>query len=417
MHLIFCLAHILTEFRPLFNRQNFALFCTFILGFITHRRQATLTEIYQAVRPKSRYGSLVKFLSRGKWDADAVAKRLIELLQGRFDNWVYVYDETHAKKTGAKQFGLHFFRNHRYQTRNTNQSKFHHGHQFGALGLLCSTVTQTLLFPVWVKLICPKTDNDNSLSVLKRIGSQIPPGLILFDRGFNRRKVFTGLLELGHHILCRAKSNAVFYRLPTPPKQRKRGRPNKYGKRLQVQRLRYKPCDIDNKRYAIASVVVQTKMCPTKVRLVVMRNPKQKTKAFRYFCVFTTDLTLDVSQIVQYYQKRWLIETAFRDVKQNFGFDNYRVKSHKSINRFVQLSFVASCLTQWLFYTPNAKDRAITVEHVCRALGIDWYRPTKLTRGLMAKYLSALMEGRLFSATNDEDTKLHDIQQTLDKAA
>ncbi len=405
MHLIFCLSHILTEFSPLFNRQNFALFCTFILGLITHRRQATLTEIYQAVRPKSGYGSLVKFLSRGKWDADAVAKRLIELLQGRFGNWVYVYDETHATKTGKKQFGLHFFRNHRYQTRNTNQSKFHHGHQFGALGLLCSTVTQTILFPVWVKLICPKTDADNSLSVLKRICSQIPPGLILFDRGFNRRKVFSCLVKLGHHILCRAKSNAVFYRLPTPPKRRKRGRPKKYGKRLQVKRLRYKPFDIDNKRYAIASVVVQTKMCPTKVRLVVIRTRHPKTKAFRYFCVFTTDLTLDVEQIVRYYRQRWLMETAFRDVKQNFGFDTYRVKSHQSINRLVQLSFVASCLTQWLFYTPDAKDGAITIDQVCRALGIDWYRPTKL------------MEGRLFSATSDEDTKSNNIQQTLDKAA
>ncbi len=417
MHLIFCLSHILTEFGPLFNRQNFALFCTFILGLITHRRQATLTEIYQAVRPKSGYGSLVKFLSRGKWDADAVAKRLIELLQGRFGNWVYVYDETHATKTGKKQFGLHFFRNHRYQTRNTNQSKFHHGHQFGALGLLCSTVTQTILFPVWVKLICPKTDADNSLSVLRRICSQIPPGLILFDRGFNRRKVFTCLLELGHHILCRAKSNAVFYRLPAAPKRPKRGRPKKYGKRLQVQRLRYKPFDIDNKRYAMASVVVQTKMCPTKVRLVVMRTRPKKAKAFRYFCVFTTDLTLDVEQIVRYYRQRWLMETAFRDVKQNFGFDTYRVKSHQSINRLVQLSFVASCLTQWLFYTPDAKDGAITIDQVCRALGIDWYRPTKLTRGLMAKYLSALIEGRLFSATSDEDTKSNNIQQTLDKAA
>lgn len=417
MHLISCLAHILTEFRPLFNRQSFDLFCTFILGLIAQRYGATITGIYQAVRPKTGYNSLVKFLSRSPWDADKVAQHLIQLLQDRFDKGVYVYDETPAIQTGAKQFGLHFFRNYRYQKRNTNQSKFHHGHQFGALGLLCSTVTETILFPVWVKLISPKTDTDNSLSVLKRICSQIPPGLILFDRGFNRRKVFTCLVELGHHILCRAKSNAVFYRLPPIVKHPKRGRPKKYGKRLQMQRLRYKSFDIDNKRYAIAALVVQTKMCPLPVRLVVMRTRPKKAKAFRYFCVFTTDLTLDVCQIVRYYQKRWLIETAFRDVKQNFGFDTYRVKSHQSINRWVQLSFVASCLTQWLFYNPNTKHGAITVEQVCRALGIDWYRPTKLTRGLMAKYLSALIEGRLFSATNDEDTKSSNIQQTLDKAA
>ena len=339
MSLIFCLSDILTEFRPLFNQQNFALFCTFIVGFITHRDDATLTGIYQAVRPKTGYGSLVKFLSRGKWDADAVAQRLIQFIQARFDNWVYVYDETHAIKTGDQQYGHHFFRNHRYHKRNTNQSKFHSGHQFGALGLLCRTMTETILFPVWVKLICPQTRQDNSLSVLKRIGSHIPRGLIIFDRGFNRRKVFDCLLKLGHHILCRAKSNAVFYRVPTVSKPAKPGRPKTYGKRLEWRRLRYSPVAIDTKRYSIASRVVRTKMCPKPVRLVVMRTRPQKAKPFRYFCVFTTDLTLDVEQIVRYYQQRWWIETAFRDVKQNFGFDAYRVKSHQSINRFVQPQF------------------------------------------------------------------------------
>ena len=70
MCLIFCLSDILTQFRPLFNRQNFTLFCTFIVGLITHRHRATVTGVYQAIRPKSGYNSLVKFLSRGKWDAD-----------------------------------------------------------------------------------------------------------------------------------------------------------------------------------------------------------------------------------------------------------------------------------------------------------------------------------------------------------
>ena len=417
MPVIFCLVDILTQFRPLFNRQNFALFCTFIVGLITHRHRATLTGIYQAVRPKVGYGSLVKFLSRGKWDSDAVAQRLIKLLQERFDNWVYVYDETRAIKTGEEQFGLHFFRNHRYQKRNSNQSKFHWGHQFGALGLLCTTVTETILFPVWVKLICPKTHRDNSGSVLKRICSQIPSGLIIFDRGFNRRKVFEAVLNAGHHILCRAKSNAVFYLLPTVCKRPKPGRPKTYGKRIHLRHLRYKAIDIDNKRCSVASKVVRTKMCPTQVRLVVMRTRSKKSKPFRYFCVYTTDLTLDLCQIVRYYRKRWLIETAFRDAKQHFGFDEYRVKSRKSINRLVQLSFLASCITQLIFNHTSTTGGSITVEKVCWELGIDWYRPTKLTRGLMVQYLCAFMEGRLFSQTNHKDTNSPDIQQTLDNAA
>ena len=67
--------------------------------------------------------------------------------------------------------------------------------------------------------------------------AKIPRGLIIFDRGFNRRKVFEAVVEVGHHILCRAKSNAVFYRLPLVAKQPKRGRPKKYGKRTQLRYL------------------------------------------------------------------------------------------------------------------------------------------------------------------------------------
>ena len=121
--------------------------------------------------------------------------------------------------------------------------------------------------------------------------------------------------------------------------------------------------------------------------------------------------------IVRYYRQRWLIETAFRDTKQHFGFDKYRVKSRKSINRLVQLSFLATCITQLIFNATCAKASSITVEKVCRELGIDWYRPTKLTRGLMVQYLCAFIEGRLFSQTNHKDTYSPDIQQNLDNAA
>ena len=81
--------------------------------------------------------------------------------------------------------------------------KFHFGHEFGALGLLCQTATGGLLFPVWVKLIVPETVRDKEDAVLKRICSKLPRGLIIFDGDFARRKVFRMLLGLGHHILCR----------------------------------------------------------------------------------------------------------------------------------------------------------------------------------------------------------------------
>ena len=409
MDLLFCLESILSDFRPLFNQQNFALFQAFIFGLIANRGNGTLTELYQCSTSETKYWSFPKFLSRGQWNAEAIAGVLIRRIQGLFEDWVYVYDETKALKTGKSQWGLHFFRNFSYQKHRVNQSKFHYGHEFGALGLLCRTATDWQLFPVSVKLILPQTIRDRSYAILNRICSKIPRGLIIFDRGFAWRKVFTMALDFGHHILCRAKSNAVFYRLPKPPKRPKRGRPRKYGDRLDIRRLRYNEIDVAGQSYSIASKVVRTRMCDADIRLVVIRNRPKASKPYRYFCVFTTDLTLEIPKILEYYRQRWQIETAFRDVKAHFGFDAYRTKSRKSINRFVQLSFVAASLTKLVFITHQAPQKGISVQAICEHLGIHWYRPKKLTQGLRVAYLRSQMAGSSFFAKFNGKTNSQNI--------
>ena len=425
MDLLFCLRDILSDFRHLFNQQNFALFQAFIFGFIANRGNGTLTELYQSGASETRYWSFPKFLSRGQWNADAVAALLIRRIQHLFEEWVYVYDETKALKTGKTQWGLHFFRNFSYQKHRVNQSKFHYGHEFGALGLLCATPTQWVLFPVWVKLIVPQTLRDKSDAVLKRICSKIPRGLILFDRAFARRNVFEMLLGMGHDLLCRAKSNAVFYRIPKPAKVRQRGRPKKYGDRLNIRRLRYKEVSSLNTPYQVASHVVLTKMCPTHVRLVVIRRRPKPSKPYRYFLVFTTDMTLEIPKILEYYRHRWQIETAFRDAKQQFGFSGYQVKSRKSINRFLQLSFLAASLTKLIFFKAETTEKSISVQKVCDHLGIHWYHPRKLTQGLRVAYLQSQIRGFRFSTSSTENTNSqniitpsqHDTPLPLEKAA
>ena len=121
MNLLFCLGDILSEFRHLFNQQNFVLFQAFIFGFIANRGNATLTELYQSSGSETKYWSFPKFLSRGNCNADAIAAVLIRRIQGLFGEWVYVYDETQALKIGKSQWGLHFFRNFSYQKPRVNQ--------------------------------------------------------------------------------------------------------------------------------------------------------------------------------------------------------------------------------------------------------------------------------------------------------
>ncbi len=402
---------ILNNFRHLFNIQSYTLFCAFILGIMFSNERKTVTGVCKATNTK-KYWSMLKFLSRSNWNSDALAITLIKLIQSIIKDWVYVYDETHSIKTGKSQFGLHFFPNHKYNSKNKNQSKYHWGHQFAALGLLSVSVSQAVLFPVWVKMLIPGDAMLNSLAVLTTIMSNIPAGLVIFDRGFNNRKVFSIILNYGHHLLCRARSNAVFY-FPVEA-QKKKGRPRKYGKRLDITSMSFRQIDFLGQISEIADAIVYSKMCPQEVRLVVRRTLSEKTKTYKYFCVYTTNLDLPVEKILFYYRLRWEQETAFRDSKQSFGFDNYQVRSETSISRFVQLSFVSMSIMQLFFNQPTL---SYNVDEICETLGIHWYRPSKLTRGLMQAYLRYLSFRELFSSSKSILFNQAKIDKSLPKVA
>ena len=379
---LFRLEHMLSDFQSLFNANNFNHFRTFVTGLINTPHRGTMTQVYESGEQSTTYWTLPKFLSRGKWCVDEVTSVLTRQVQCVFSAGVYIYDETKSVNEGTHQYGTHFFRNTRYQKRNKNQSKFHHGHEFGAIGWLCETPEGVRSFPLGARVMCPGKKRDSSFAVLKRLCAKMPPGLIVFDRGFNRRKVFTHILSQGHHLLCRAKPNAVFYQIPKPPKHPKQGRPLRYGNRVCLPRLQFTEIVVNDNTLSVANKVVRTKMCPVDVRRVVIRTRPKKSKPYRYFCLFTSDLQRPVAEGIRHYKNRWQIETAFRDIKQNFGFDTYQLRNRKSLNRFVQLSFLAATLTQLSFRntttdetseTPKV-DASLDVENLLLALNKHWYK-------------------------------------------
>ena len=131
-------------------------------------------------------------------------------------------------------------------------------------------------------------------------------------------------------------------------------------------------------------------MCPKPVHLVVIRTKLKKAHTYRYFLVFTTDLTLSVETIVHYYDLRWRIETAFRDSKESFGFDHYQVKSETAIQRSIVLSFVGASLTQLMALPKFQRTHPETLPKLRIALtqmNIHWYHPTRWTLGLIVRYI------------------------------
>jgi len=405
---LFRLDAMLSDFRPLFKHNNFTHFETLVKGLISAPHRGTLTQIYLSTEQSGSYWCLPQFLSRGVWCVDQVTTTLTAQVLSAYPTGVYVYDESHATTDGKHQVGTHFFRNTRYQKRNKNQSKYHHGHEFGAIGWLAETPEGTRLFPLAARMMDPKNEDTNSFAVLKHLCGLMPPGLIIFDRGFNRRSVFTEILSQGHHLLCRAKSNAAFFHIPKRPKPPKKGRPLRYANRVSLPHLKYRDLIVDGETLSVTDKVARTKMCPVDVRIVVIRKRPKPSQPYRYFTVFTSDLQLPVETVLRHYRNRWQIETAFRDLKENFGFDTYQLRNPKSLNRFVELSLLTATLTQ-LAFSPlpanptnadNDTDAAnIDLETVLLTLNIHWYQPKYLTRGLMIAYFQRCLQQNHFSTS------------------
>lgn len=57
-------------------------------------------------------------------------------------------------------------------------------------------------------------------------------------------------------------------------------------------------------------------------------------------CLLCTNVDLSTDTILRYYSIRWTIETNYQYLKENLGFDQYRVRSLLSIERYLLLCFL-----------------------------------------------------------------------------
>ncbi|ASS89155.1 hypothetical protein AP3564_01725 [Aeribacillus pallidus] len=64
-------------------------------------------------------------------------------------------------------------------------------------------------------------------------------------------------------------------------------------------------------------------------------------------CFLSTDTELSGQAILEYYAKRWSIESYFRQTKETLGFDRYRIRHERAIKRYwviVQFTYIY-CMT------------------------------------------------------------------------
>lgn len=159
------------------------------------------------------------------------------------------------------------------------------------------------------------------LSIARRWDRQV---LLVADAYYASAKVIVPLLKDKHHLITRAKSNAVAYQ-PVPKADiRGKGRPRIYGEKVRLK-------DLANDASAFTSapspvygendVVVRYRTLDLMwrpvarvVRFVIVRHPLRGT-----IFLLSTDLSLEPVEILQLYGYRFKIELGFRQAVHVIG--------------------------------------------------------------------------------------------------
>lgn len=159
------------------------------------------------------------------------------------------------------------------------------------------------------------------LSIARRWDRQV---LLVADAYYASAKVILPLLKDGHHLITRAKSNAVAYMAVPQAAVRGKGRPRIYGEKVRLKDLANDACAFSSAPspvYGENGVVVRYRTLDLMwrpvarvVRFVIVRHPLRGT-----IFLLSTDLSLEPIQILQLYGYRFKIELGFRQAVHVIG--------------------------------------------------------------------------------------------------
>lgn len=92
------------------------------------------------------------------------------------------------------------------------------------------------------------------------------------------------------------------------------------------------------------------------VQVVLVRDPSGKWRDEALVC---TDLSLSAEEVIAGYCRRWSVEVAFADAKQQLGFHDAQVWCEKSVERAAPMSwFVGSLIVLWYALSGRAGSQA-----------------------------------------------------------
>lgn len=297
-------------------------------------------------------------------------------------------DDSINSKVGKNIFGCGHFHDH---ASKGNQTSYPWSQCILAVGLLKQVKSRWVCMPLGFKfymmekmieakiincqrkgkIVSFETKITQAAKMLQSIyGFFQRPVLVVCDSWFGNDGLWS-LLERGQggrfHLLSRLRSNIILYDLaPVVPDGQIApvGAPKKYGLRMgntnecaekyKDQAKSYRVFLYGKKREVLAysrTLMLKTLKCEIRVVWIYRKT--------RYVALFSTDLSLSIEQIIEYYGARWKIESGFKEIKQEIGSAKTQTRNSESVINHLNFCMMATTIT-WIYadrlqYAPDRK--------------------------------------------------------------
>lgn len=197
-----------------------------------------------------------------------------------------------------------------------------------------------------------KTFFESIMSLL----SSLLPGLnlsyLILDSAYGNSKYLQLAKEKGLCVISKLRQSPALFFLPDTPQNdtdtpnKKRGRPQKYGRKVDIKNL---PDTLivsekteNGIHYTIYQFQAYNKEMPAfLLNVVSTKATNLKTGKVAYRHLFSNDLQLDAQTMIAYYTLRFQIEFDFRDAKQHFGLHKFKNYHQTQLNNMFNLAFLA----------------------------------------------------------------------------
>lgn len=166
---------------------------------------------------------------------------------------------------------------------------------------------------------------------------------VLADGAYGNKTCCLIVGQFDLDLICKLNRNTALF-LPYQGKYGGRGRPKKYGKKLDYQKLpaNYLVSSIEEE--GICTNIYQikevwTRKMPSLINVVIIIKIDIATQKASRVVLFSTDLNLEAGSLIKFYSLRFQIEFNFRDAKQYFGLADFKNIKPTQVNNAVGLAF------------------------------------------------------------------------------